>query len=143
MPSCLNNFCLCHPAHVCKFILLSFYFFFSNRDENRTRLVMICSIFPDQTFLSSASKDYFFFMFRGQTTILVLHALLHIVAPAQWIYHGNFQSIFKGQLISKWFLESLISSKKRTKTIRIVVKTNSFVRFLEEIDDSKNHFEIN
>ena len=25
----------------------------------------------------------------------------------------------------------------------IVVKSNSFVRFLEEIDDPKNHFEIN
>ena len=41
------------------------------------------------------------------------------------------------------FLGSSISSKKRTKRSRIVVKTNSFVRFLEEMDDPKNHFEIN
>ena len=36
-----------------------------------------------------------------------------------------------------------ISSKKRMKTSHIVVKMNSFVRFFEEIDDPKNHFEIN
>ena len=36
-----------------------------------------------------------------------------------------------------------IFSKKRTKTGGIVVKTNSFVRFLKEIDDPRNHFEIN
>ena len=40
-------------------------------------------------------------------------------------------------------MRSSISSKKRTKTIRILVKTNSFVRFLEEIDDPINLFEIN
>ena len=33
--------------------------------------------------------------------------------------------------------------KKRTKTSLIVVKLNSFVHFLEEIDNPKNHFEIN
>ena len=55
----------------------------------------------------------------------------------------------KGQLISNVFLVSSVSSKKRTKTSRpevsysiIVVKSNSFVRFLEEIDDPKNQFEI-
>ena len=41
-------------------------------------------------------------------------------------------SLVKGQVISKGFLVSSISYKKRTKTCRIVVKTNSFVRFLEE-----------
>ena len=39
-------------------------------------------------------------------------------------------------------MESSISSKKQTKTHRIVVKTNLFVHFLEENDDPKNHFEI-
>ena len=37
---------------------------------------------------------------------------------------------------------SSISSKKRTKTSITVVKLNSFVRFLEEIEDTKNLFEI-
>ena len=37
---------------------------------------------------------------------------------------------------------SSLSSKKRTKTSRTVVKTNSFVRFLEEMSASKNHFEF-
>ena len=49
----------------------------------------------------------------------------------------------KGQIISKWFVVSLISSKKRTKTSRHSSKKNSFVRFLEEFKDTKNHFEIN
>ena len=48
----------------------------------------------------------------------------------------------KGQMISKRFFLAEDSPKKRTKTRRILVKTNSFVRFLEEIDDPKNHFEI-
>ena len=53
----------------------------------------------------------------------------------------NYEQIYKGQLISKRFFGgSSISSKKRTKTHRILVKTNLFVRFLEEIDDPKNHF---
>ena len=36
----------------------------------------------------------------------------------------------KGQIISKCLLESSISSKKRTKTHRIVVKMNSFISFV-------------
>ena len=38
---------------------------------------------------------------------------------------------------------SSISSKKQTKTRRIVVKTNSFVRFLEEFMAWQFAFEIN
>ena len=38
---------------------------------------------------------------------------------------------------------SSISSKKKSTWGIIVVKSNSFVRFLEEIEDIKNHFEIN
>ena len=54
---------------------------------------------------------------------------------------------FKGQLISKRFFEVVdflqkTNENKSTWGI-IVVKSNSFVRFLEEIDDPKNHFEIN
>ena len=37
---------------------------------------------------------------------------------------------------------SSISSKNRTKTSLIVVKLNSFVRFLEETSDWKNHFDF-
>ena len=49
----------------------------------------------------------------------------------------------KGQIISKLFLVSSISSKKRTKISRHSSKKNSFVCFLEEFEDAKNHFEIN
>ena len=38
----------------------------------------------------------------------------------------------KGQLLSKANCQALDSSKKRTKTRRILVKTNSFVHVLEE-----------
>ena len=38
----------------------------------------------------------------------------------------------KGQIISKRFFLVEDSSKKRTKTRQILVKMNSFVRFLEE-----------
>ena len=55
----------------------------------------------------------------------------------------NISIIGKGQLISKWFFGVIDFLQKRTKTIRILVKTNSFVRFLEEIDDPINHFEVN
>ena len=41
------------------------------------------------------------------------------------------------------FLVSSISSKKRTKTSRIVVKSNSFVRFLKEFVAWQFAFEIN
>ena len=40
--------------------------------------------------------------------------------------------IGKGQIISKHFFLAKDSSEKRTKTSRILVKTNSFVRFLGE-----------
>ena len=40
-------------------------------------------------------------------------------------------------------MESSISSKKRTKTCRIMVKTNSFVRFLEEFTAWQFAFKIN
>ena len=41
------------------------------------------------------------------------------------------------------FLVSSLSTKKRTKTNRQVVKSNFFVNFLEETLAWKNHFEIN
>ena len=42
-------------------------------------------------------------------------------------------NIAKGQIISKRFFLAEDSSEKRTKTRRILVKMNSFVRFLEEL----------
>ena len=53
----------------------------------------------------------------------------------------------KGQIISKWFFGVFnflqkTNENKSTWGI-IVVKSNSFVRFLEEIEDIKTPFEIN
>ena len=51
-------------------------------------------------------------------------------------------TVAKGQFRNA-FLEPSISSKKQTKTHRILVKTNSFVRFLEEFTARQFAFEIN
>ena len=58
----------------------------------------------------------------------------------------NFATATKGQLISKWFF-GVVDFLKKTNENKstwgiIVVKSNSSVRFLEEIDDLKNHLEI-
>ena len=63
------------------------------------------------------------------------------------IMHGSQETLVddflaKGQLISKYILVSSISSKKHTKTRRIIVKTKLFVRFLEEITAWQFAFEI-
>ena len=61
--------------------------------------------------------------------------------------HGSQETLVddflaKGQLISKYILVSSISSKKQTKTRRIIVKTKLFVSFLEEITAWQFAFEI-
>ena len=48
--------------------------------------------------------------------------------------------IVKGQVISKWFWGSSISSKKRTNEFVFTTMRIVFVRFLEEIDDLKKPF---
>ena len=54
--------------------------------------------------------------------------------------------MIKGQIISKWFFgvfDFLQKTNENKSTWGIiVVKSNSFVHFLEEIEDTKNHFEI-
>ena len=53
----------------------------------------------------------------------------------------------KGQIISKWFFGvfNFLLKTNKNKSIWgiIVVKSNSFVRFLEEMEDIKTPFEIN
>ena len=55
--------------------------------------------------------------------------------------------VCKGQIISKWFFGvfDFLQKTNENKSIWgiIVVKLNSFVRFLEEIEDIKTPFEIN
>ena len=55
-------------------------------------------------------------------------------------------SITKGRIISKWFFECLrFPPRNEQKQVELryhLVKLNSFVRFLEEVKDTKNHFEI-
>ena len=48
--------------------------------------------------------------------------------------------IFKGQLISEWFLGSSISSKKWANEFNFPTMRLVFVRFLEEFDDPKKPF---
>ena len=49
----------------------------------------------------------------------------------------------KGQLISKWFfgvVDFLQKTNENKSTWGIIVKSNSFIRFLEEIDDPQKPF---
>ena len=67
-----------------------------------------------------------------------------VTAEKQWAYSDN---SIKGQLILKRIFE-VVNFLQKTNENKftwglIVVKLNSFVCFLEEIDDPKNHFEIN
>ena len=51
--------------------------------------------------------------------------------------------LFKGQIISKYLYGVFNFFQKRTKTSRILVKTNSFIRFLEESSAWQFAFKIN
>jgi hypothetical protein len=53
----------------------------------------------------------------------------------------NLCQVLKVRWFRKDFLVSSISPKKRTNEFIIVVKTNSFVRFLGEFEDTKSPFE--
>ena len=58
-------------------------------------------------------------------------------------YSGKLSKIghhFKGQII---FWPRILPKNERKHVTYVLVKTNSFVHFLEEIDDLQNHFEIN
>jgi hypothetical protein len=68
-----------------------------------------------------------------------------------WFYTKTFQVLYiyllvdpKGQLISKWFLGSSISSKKMNEGIRLYYYDTSgrlvFVRFWRKIDNPKKSF---
>ena len=49
-------------------------------------------------------------------------------------------SSFKGQPKSKWSFQADVSSKKRTKEFNFTTMRLVFVRFLEEIEDTKKTF---
>ena len=57
---------------------------------------------------------------------------------------NNLLCQLKGQTNSKWFFQANVSSKKKSEQIRLYYCDTSgrlvFVRFLEEIDDSKKTF---
>ena len=51
--------------------------------------------------------------------------------------------VFKGQTNSKLYFQADVSSKKRTNKFDFTTCRLVFVRFLEESEDAKRHFEIN
>ena len=72
---------------------------------------------------------------------LIDHYLLRITKK----HINKTQVVFKGHLISEWFLGSSISSKKQTNEFNFTMYYDTsgrlvFVRFLEEIDDPKKPF---
>ena len=90
--------------------------------------------------LYEGAESYFTIFFKA-----ILLLLLHLKSFRNYLM---FQHIFRIiiKLMVSWFRNaffvSSISSKKRTKTCLIVVKLNSFVRFLEETSSWKNHFDF-
>ena len=81
----------------------------------------------------------------------------HTLIRKQWKIYSWMETLFsitikifvlktylsKGQIISKLFLVSFISSKRRMKTSYHSSKKTTFVCFLEEFEDTKNYFKIN
>ena len=58
-----------------------------------------------------------------------------------FVSQENIALVIKGQIISKGLFVILEFSQKRTNEFVVVVKTNSFVRFLGEFEDTKSSFE--
>ena len=78
------------------------------------------------------------------TGILIKH-LRRWLQVSSFIH--NIQMIFllaqcKGQIISKGRFGILEFSKKKNKRIHHILKTNSFIRFLGEFEETKSPFEI-
>ena len=106
-----------------------------------------------RAFIKSYFRCKVHILFRkGHKILQNLHSRF-VPCSASKIYGGNFAKfvvfseymIFnwtKGQLISIWFLVSSNSSKKWTNEFFLLLWRLVFVRFLEEIEDTKNHFEI-
>ena len=67
---------------------------------------------------------------------------LKYLKPSPVSLFFRFYRLIKVRWFQNAFLESSISSKKRTKTCCILVKMNSFVRFLEEFTACQFAFEI-
>ena len=72
----------------------------------------------------------------GKDTVLCVLFYKYEQVPHHW----RFWLYVKGEVISKWFLGSSISSKKRTNEFVFTSMRLVFVRFLEEIDDLKKPF---
>ena len=71
---------------------------------------------------------------------------IDVIAPEPLCNHLNYFATI-GQLISKWFFGVIDFLQKTNERIRLYHYDTSdrlvFVRFWGEIDDPKNHFEIN
>ena len=90
-------------------------------------------------------------MFFYETDIIIAqYSMKNMIKFSQqpcWIGTKIQISETKGQLISKWFFRVVDFLQKTNENQwtwgLIELKSNLFVRFLEEIDEPKNHFEIN
>ena len=105
--------------------------------------IHVLQIYSNSAILFTYQISYMWIFARYIIFSLALVESIH----TKWIrivHYGVFvyeKILSKGQIISKCFFVSSISSNKSTWGI-IVVKSNSFVRLLEEIEDIKNPFEI-
>ena len=60
---------------------------------------------------------------------------------AVYNFHSKSDKMVKGQTKSKYFFQFDVSSKKRTKEFNFTTMRLVFVRFLEEIEDTKKTFQ--
>ena len=98
----------------------------------------VTSLLQIVRFLKYSSKEI-----RINFFVMVLLVKCEKFGDCVWI--GD--TVSKGQIISIWFFDvfDFLQKTNENKLIWgiIVVKSNSFVRFLEEIEDIKTPFEIN
>ena len=112
---------------------------------------------PLKSFEVKSAHFYWHLLFErvyfGMSSSNIDHCLIFVLTHncflfmLAWYYWCSKQSVLKGQVISKGFLMSLISSKKRTKKFDFTsmipqVDLFSFI-FRKKFKTPKRHFEIN
>ena len=84
--------------------------------------------------LNSLSLEYLFSVKFMLSRVWIMNPFLRKKLLDLWT---------KGQLISKPNCQAMNSSKKRTNEFLFTTMRGVFIRFLEEIEVKKRHFEIN
>ena len=102
-----------------------------------------CLMAPSSPFLKSgkAKTHRFCSNFQGLECFMSTshHQVFCNFASSQFLHRHQWQGS-KGQKMSKWIFQDDVSSKKRTNEFDFTTMRLVFVRFLEEIEDTKKTF---